>query len=106
MKNVMSNERKIKAVNENHEYTLRLYITGATTNSIRAVSNIQRICESHLRGNYLLEIIDLYDQMFIAEQEQIVAVPMLIKQSPLPVRKLIGDLSDSSKVLEILGLNP
>jgi circadian clock protein KaiB len=105
MKNILSDGPKLNASQETPEYTLRLFITGATTNSIRAVSNIQRICESHLHGKYILEIVDLYDQKYIAEQEQIVAVPMLIKESPLPMRKLIGDLSNSSKVLEILGLN-
>lgn len=87
------------------EYMLRLFVTGATPNSVKAVSNIKRICETYLPGKYLLEIIDLYNHKEIAEAEQLVAVPMLIKTFPLPVRKLVGDLSNSTKVLDALGLN-
>jgi circadian clock protein KaiB len=87
------------------EYMLRLFVTGATPNSVKAVSNIKRICETHLPGKYMLEIIDLYNQKEVAETEQLVAVPMLIKTFPLPVRKLVGDLSNNTKVLDALGLN-
>lgn len=86
------------------EYILRLFVTGATPNSTRAVTNIKSICEEHVRGKYLLEIIDLYDHQEMAELQQVVAVPMLIKIQPLPVQKLIGDMSDNKKVLEALGL--
>lgn len=86
------------------EYILRLFVTGATPNSTRAVTNIKSICEEHVRGKYLLEIIDLYDHREMAELQQVVAVPMLIKILPLPVQKLIGDMSDNKKVLEALGL--
>lgn len=85
-------------------YIFRLFITGATPNSIRAVSNIKQICEQYLKGNYSLEIIDVYQQAEIAEQEQLVALPLLIKKAPLPQRRLIGDLSDSDKVLKSLGI--
>jgi circadian clock protein KaiB len=87
------------------EYILRLFVTGATPNSVKAVSNIKRICETYLPGKYMLEIIDLYNQKEMAETEQLVAVPMLIKTFPLPVRKLVGDLSNNTKVLDALGLN-
>ena len=86
------------------EYVLRLFITGATPNSIRAVTNIKQICEDHLKGRYSLEIIDVYQQRHIAEKEQLVALPLLIKKQPLPERRLIGDLSDNEKVLKGLGL--
>jgi circadian clock protein KaiB len=86
------------------EYVLRLFITGATPNSVRAITNIKQICEEHLEGRYSLEIIDVYQQVAIAEQEQLVALPLLIKKSPLPERRLIGDLSDTEKVLKGLGL--
>ena len=86
------------------EYVLNLFITGATPNSIRAVTNIKEICEEHLKGRYLLEIIDVYQQNAVAEQEQIVALPLLIKKHPLPERRMIGDLSDTNKVLKGLGL--
>ena len=86
------------------EYVLRLFITGATPNSVRAITNIKQICEDHLQGRYSLEIIDVYQQVAIAEQEQLIALPLLIKKSPLPERRLIGDLSDREKVLKGLGL--
>jgi circadian clock protein KaiB len=86
------------------EYSLRLFVTGATPNSVRAVANIKSICETHIAGKYRLEIIDVYKQRDIAEKEQIVALPMLIKSLPLPPRKLIGDMSNTQKVLEALGI--
>ena len=86
------------------EYVLRLYITGASPNSIRALTNIKEICEEHLKGRYQLEIVDVYQQADIAEKEQLVALPLLIKKLPLPEKRLIGDLSDTEKVLKGLGL--
>lgn len=86
------------------EYVLRLFITGATPNSIRAISNIRLICEEHLKGRYSLEIIDVYKQEGIAEKEQLIALPLLIKTFPSPERRFIGDLSNSEKVLKGLGL--
>jgi circadian clock protein KaiB len=86
------------------EYVLRLFVTGATPNSVRAVSNIKQICEAHLKGKYSLEIIDVYQQLKIAEEEQLIALPLLIKKTPLPERRLIGDMSDTDKVLKGLGL--
>lgn len=85
-------------------YVLRLFITGATPNSLRAVANIKQICEQHLKGKYSLEIIDVYQQQVVAEREQLIALPLLIKKHPLPERRLIGDLSDTNKVLKGLGL--
>ena len=85
-------------------FVLRLFITGATPNSLKAVANIKKICEEHLKGKYSLEIIDVYQQHAIAEQEQLIALPLLIKQQPLPQRRMIGDLSDTEKVLKGLGL--
>jgi circadian clock protein KaiB len=85
-------------------YLLRLYVTGATPNSTRAISNLKEICESYLKGNYELEIIDVYQQPLIAEAEQIIALPLLIKKSPAPQRRLVGDLSDTQKVLRGLSL--
>jgi circadian clock protein KaiB len=86
------------------EFVLRLFITGATPNSIRAVMNIKNICETHLKGRYSLEIIDVYQQLSVAEEEQLIALPMLLKKHPSPERRLIGDLSDEEKVLRGLGL--
>jgi circadian clock protein KaiB len=87
------------------EYMLRLFITGSTPNSIRAVSNIRQICETYLKGRYSLEIIDVYQEPALAQQEKIVALQLLIKKRPLPQRKLIGDLSEVDKILRILDVN-
>ncbi|HVG40386.1 MAG TPA: circadian clock KaiB family protein [Chitinophagaceae bacterium] len=89
---------------ETAEYVLRLYVTGATPNSIRAVTNIKLICEEHLAGRYFLEIIDVYQQGGVAEEEQLIALPLLIKKKPAPERRMIGDLSNTEKVLKGLGL--
>jgi len=86
------------------EYVLCLFVTGATPNSMRAITNIKEICEVHLKGNYSLEIIDVYQQADVAKREQLVALPMLLKKQPLPEKRLIGDLSDTTKVLNALGL--
>lgn len=80
-------------------YQLRLFITGASPNSVRAVSNLKSICEQYIRGNYKLEIIDVYQQPMLAKEEQLIALPMLIKTSPGNTRRLIGDMSDTPKVL-------
>jgi circadian clock protein KaiB len=85
-------------------YRLRLFVTGATPNSTRAIANLKDICEKHLKGRYELEIIDVYQQPLIAENEQIIALPLLIKQTPYPERRLIGDMSNTEKVLRGLNL--
>jgi len=90
---------------ENVEYVLRLFVTGASPNSIRAIANLKEICETYLKGRYSLEIIDVYQQEALAKKEQLVALPLLVKKAPLPERRLIGDLSDTQKVLKGLGLN-
>lgn len=84
-------------------YVLRLYVTGATPKSLRAIANIREICQEHLRGRYELEVIDVYQRPTLAKGEQIIALPTLVKKLPLPIRKIIGDLSDTEKVL--LGLD-
>ena len=84
-------------------YVLRLYVTGMTPRSTRAVENVRRICEEHLHGRYDLEVIDIYQQPTLAKGEQIVAAPTLVKKLPLPLRRMIGDLSNTDKVL--LGLD-
>ncbi|WAC12576.1 circadian clock KaiB family protein [Dyadobacter pollutisoli] len=86
------------------DFVLRLFITGASVNSSRAVSNVRDICEKYLVNNYSLDIIDVYQQHTIAENEQIIALPLLIKSSPLPEKRLIGDMSDTKKVLKGLGI--
>ena len=85
-------------------YVLRLYITGMTPNSRRALENIKNICEQYLPGRYQLDVIDIYQQPTLATDEQIVAAPTLIKHQPYPLCRLIGDMSDTEKVLKGLGL--
>ena len=84
-------------------YVLRLYVTGMTPKSIRAVENVRALCEEHLQGRYDLEVIDIYQQPTLAKGEQIIAAPTLIKKLPLPLRKVIGDMSSTERVL--LGLD-
>lgn len=85
-------------------YVLRLYITGASPNSIRAINNIKSICEKYIKGKYELDIIDIYQQPLVAQSEQVIALPLLIKLSPLPLKRLIGNMSDTEKVLKGLEL--
>jgi circadian clock protein KaiB len=87
-------------------YVLRLYVTGSTPRSTRAISNVRRICEEHLRNRYDLEVIDIYQQPALAKGDQIIAAPTLVKQLPAPLRKLIGDMSDRDRVLLGLDLRP
>jgi len=86
-------------------YILCLYVSGSTLKSARAVVNIKRICEEHLKNRYTLEVIDVYQQPDLARRDQIVAVPTLIKRGPLPERRLVGDLSNRESVLMGLDLN-
>ena len=88
------------------KYVLRLYVTGVTPKSTRAIMNIKKICEEHLEGRYDLEVIDIYQQPTLAQGEQIIAAPTLIKKLPLPLRKFIGDLSGTERILLGLDLRP
>ena len=94
--------RKLK----NKEYVLRLYIAGATPRSIRAVANIREICHRSLNDRYELEVIDIYQQPALAKREQVIAAPTLVKKLPLPLRRFIGDLSDTERILVGLELQP
>jgi len=85
-------------------YLLKLYITGASPNSAKAVINIKKICEEFLKNRYKLEVIDIYQQPLLAAPEQIIALPLLIKSFPLPAKRLIGNMSDKDKVLKGLDL--
>jgi len=84
-------------------YFLRLYVTGTTSRSARAIVNIRTICEKHLHGRYELEIVDISQHPTLAEGEQIIAAPTLIKKLPLPLRRFIGDMSQTDRIL--LGLD-
>jgi circadian clock protein KaiB len=85
-------------------WRLRLYIAGQTPKSITALTNLKRLCEQHLAGRYRIEVVDLADQPHRASQDNIVVVPTLVRLLPHPVRKVIGDLSDSRKVLVRLNM--
>ena len=95
----------IRDLDQRH-YLLRLYVVGATSGSQRAIANLREICETELAGRYELEVIDIYQQPTLAAGEQIIAAPTLVKQLPLPVRKLVGDMSDRDRVLLGLDLRP
>jgi circadian clock protein KaiB len=84
-------------------YILRLYVTGMTPRSQAAIQSITGICETHLKGRYSLEVIDIYQKPHLAEGDQIVAIPTLIKKVPLPLRRFIGDMADLDRIL--LGLD-
>ncbi len=85
------------------KYVLRLYVTGMTVRSKRAIQNLKKICEDHLKGHYDLEVIDIYRDPILAKGDQIIATPTLIKEIPAPLRKFIGDMSETEKIL--LGLD-
>jgi circadian clock protein KaiB len=87
-------------------YVLVLYVVGRSSASQTALTNIKLICEEHARGRYSIEVIDLLEQPMLAERDQIFAVPTLVRRQPMPLRKLIGDLSDHRKVIAALGMNP
>ena len=81
------------------EYELRLYVAGQTVKSVTALQNLKRYCEEHLEGKYSLEVIDLLKDPQLAEGDQILAIPTLVRRVPSPIRKIIGDLSNEEKVL-------
>jgi circadian clock protein KaiB len=89
-----------------NKYLLRLYITGRTPRSERAITTLQRICEEELQGQYEMVVIDVLERPQLAEDEKILATPMLIKHLPPPLRRVIGDLSDTEKVIVGLDLQP
>lgn len=89
-----------------HKYLLKLYITGQTPRSQRAIANLRRICEEDLHGEYEMVIIDVLERPQLAEDEKILATPTLVKELPVPIRRIIGDLSDSERVLLGLDLMP
>ena len=87
-------------------YLLRLYVAGLSKRSSAAIRNLRRICDEHLRDRCTLEVIDIYEHPTLARGEQIIAAPTLIKELPLPLRRLIGDMADADRVLVGLDLRP
>ncbi len=91
---------------EEIKYELRLYIAGKTAKSVTALANLKKYCEEHLKGQYVIEVIDLLMQPQLAEGDQIFAIPTLVRKVPEPIRKIIGDLSNEEKVLVGLNIRP
>jgi len=87
-------------------WQLRLYVAGRTPKSLTAFSNLRKICENHLKGRYRIEVIDLMEQPQLSKGDQILAIPTLVRKLPQPVRKIIGDLSNTQRVLVGLDLFP
>jgi len=81
------------------QYRLRLYVAGQTAKSVAAIANLRRICEEHLAGRYKIEVIDLIERPQLARGDEILAIPTLVRRIPAPMRKIIGDLSDTQRVL-------
>ena len=98
-------ERELRK-REKEKYVLRLYVTGMTQKSTKAIQNVKKICEEHLKDRYDLEVIDIYQQPTLAKGEQIIAAPTLIKKIPLPLRKFIGDMANTEQILLGLDLRP
>jgi circadian clock protein KaiB len=94
------------ADNPRAHFVLKLYVSGMTPRSRRAIENLQKLCEEHLPDGYDLDIIDIYQQPGLAKGAQIVAVPTLVRALPLPLRRVIGDLSDPGRILLVLGVAP
>ncbi|MEA5627088.1 circadian clock KaiB family protein [Nostoc sp. UHCC 0251] len=91
---------------DQQEYYLRLYIAGTTPRSMQALENLKLLCENYLHGRYELEVIDVYQSSQHMEKDNVIAIPTLIKELPLPLRRIIGDLSNTEKVLLGLDLVP
>ena len=89
----------LKNARRNDRYVLRLYVTGMTPRSARAITTIRTLCEKHLQGRYSLQVVDIYQHPQLTREEQIIAAPTLIKRLPLPLRRMVGDLSDRGRVL-------
>lgn len=94
-------------MSEQDGYNLRLYVAGQTPKSIAAIANLNRLCEAHLpAGRYKIEVVDLMKNPALAQRDQIVAIPTLIRQLPEPLKRIIGDLSNAEKVLVGLDIRP
>lgn len=91
---------------EQEQYELRLYVAGKTQKSVAALNNLKKYCQEHLVDQYTIEVIDLLENPQLAEGDQILAIPTLVKKVPEPVRKIIGDLSNKEKVLVGLDIRP
>jgi circadian clock protein KaiB len=102
----MSSSSKEKHDKNAEKWELRLYVAGQTPKSVAAFANLKRVCEEHLRGRYEIEVIDLLRNPQLAAGDQIVAIPTLVRKLPQPLRKIVGDLRDTERVLVGLQLRP
>lgn len=91
---------------EQDGYNLRLYVAGQTPKSVAAIANLKKLCEKHLAGRYTIEVIDLMREPALAQRDQIIAIPTLIRHLPEPLKRIIGDLSNAEKVLVGLDIQP
>lgn len=98
--------KSARTATKTYRYELRLYIAGNTPKSVAALQNLRKYCEEHLKGEYVIEVIDLLVSPQLAEGDQILAIPTLVRKVPEPIRKIIGDLSNEEKVLVGLNLRP
>ena len=97
-------KKNIRPEQRNGQYVFRLYVTGASPNSLRAIANTKNLCEEYIKDDYDLQVIDVYQQPYVTKEENIIALPMLVKKHPLPERRLIGDMSDMERVLKGIDL--
>jgi circadian clock protein KaiB len=103
-RSTQSKRESAGAARATERYVLKLYVTGATVRSLRAIANVKGICEQYLKGRYDLEVVDIYRRPALLRRDQIVAVPTLVKKLPVPMRLLVGDLSRTDQVLQGLDL--
>ncbi|HEX2395693.1 MAG TPA: circadian clock protein KaiB [Bacteroidales bacterium] len=99
MKRNTNSRKKAAEQNEKDIWILRLYVAGQTPKCITAFQNLKRICEVELKGKYFIEVIDLFENPQLSKDDQILAIPTLVRKLPVPVRKIIGDLSNTERVL-------
>jgi circadian clock protein KaiB len=104
MSNAENNE--IAPVTDENKWMLRLYVAGQTPKAITAYANLKKICEEHLQGSYQIEVIDLLVNPTLAKDDQILALPTLVRKLPEPIKKIIGDLSNTERVLVGLDIRP
>lgn len=102
----MENDLTTDQTSKEDYWELRLYVAGQTTKSVAALANLKKYCEQHLQGRYQLEVIDLLVSPQLAEGDQILAIPTLVRKVPVPIRKIIGDLSNEERVLVGLDIRP
>jgi circadian clock protein KaiB len=105
-KNALRSLEKAVEAGKSTPYELKLFVTGSTPRSLEAIARIKAICEAELKGRYTLAVVDVHQQPGLAEADQIIALPTLLKTLPLPLRKIIGSFSEKERLLAILGLAP